>query len=72
MEYRNVRIDHGKVIRTEAKQYGDRKGERKEGDQGNKAVFAMVWGPRRPHGETAKKTGPDRTTIFTQSRPGTF
>ena len=24
------------------------------------------------HGETAKKTGPDRTTNFTPSRPGTF
>ena len=35
-------------------------------------VFATVWGPRWPHGETAKKTGPDRTTIFTQSRPWTF
>ena len=35
-------------------------------------VFATVWGPWRPHGETAKKTGPDRTTIFTPSRPGTF
>jgi len=35
-------------------------------------VFATVWGPGRPHGETAKKTGPDRTTIFTLSRPGTF
>ena len=27
MEYRKVRIDHGKVIQAEAKQYGNRKGE---------------------------------------------
>jgi len=26
-EYRNVRIDHGKVIQAEAEQYGNRKGE---------------------------------------------
>ena len=27
-------------------------------------------GPRQPHGETAKKTGPDRTTIFTPYKDG--
>ena len=35
-------------------------------------VFATVWGPGRPHGETAKKAGPDRTTIFTPPVLGHF
>jgi len=35
-------------------------------------VFATVWGPVQPHEETAEKTGLDRTTIFTLSRPGTY
>ena len=27
MEYKNIRIDNGKAIQAEAKQYGNRKGE---------------------------------------------
>ena len=27
-------------------------------------MFATVWGPGRPHGETANKTGPDQTKIL--------